>query len=76
MNFARRPVTISRPIVTEALWIEILTFLHDICTLVQTYNVPDELTINVDQTPFKICANFQYHRGRKKSQACAEVLSH
>ena len=27
--------------------------MHDICTLVQTYNIPDELIINVDQTPSK-----------------------
>ena len=53
MNFVRRTVTTSRPVVTEALWIEIRTlFLPDICTLLQTYNIPDEL-INVDQTPSK-----------------------
>ena len=38
MNFVRRTVTTSRLVATEALWIEIRTlFLHDICTLVQTY---------------------------------------
>ena len=52
MNFVRRTVTTSRPVVTEALWIEIRTlFLHNICTLVQTYNIPDELIINADHTP-------------------------
>ena len=36
----------------EALRIEILTlFLHNICTLVQTYSIPDELIKNVNQTP-------------------------
>ena len=36
----------------EALQIEILTlFLHNICTLVQTYSIPDELIKNVNQTP-------------------------
>ena len=48
-------MTTSRPFVTEALLIEIWTlFLHNICTLVQqTYNIPDERIINVDQTPSK-----------------------
>ena len=54
MNFVRRTVTVSRPVVTVALRIEIRTlFLHDIWTLVQTYNIPDELIINVDQIPSK-----------------------
>ena len=54
INFVRRTVTTSRPVVTETLWIGIRTlFLHDICTLVQTYNIPDELIINVYQTPSK-----------------------
>ena len=49
MNFVRRIMTKSRPVVTEALWIEIRTsFLHGICTLVQTHNIPYELIINVD----------------------------
>ena len=53
MNFVRRTVTTSRPVVTEALWIEIRTlFLHGICSLVQTY-IPDEFIINVDQRPSK-----------------------
>ena len=51
-NFVWR--TTSRPVLTEALWIEIRTlFLHNICTLVQIYNIPDELIINIDQTPSK-----------------------
>ena len=54
LNFVRRTVTTSRPVVIEALWIEIWTlFLRNLCTLVQTYNIPDELIINVDQTPSK-----------------------
>ena len=27
--------------------------MHNICTLVQIYNIPDELIINIDQTPSK-----------------------
>ena len=54
MNFVRRTVTTSRLVVTEALWIEIWTLLlHGICTLVKTYNIPDELIINADQTASK-----------------------
>ena len=47
-------MTTSRAVVTEALWTEIRTlFLHDICTLVQTYNITDELIINGNQTTSK-----------------------
>ena len=54
MNFVRRTVTTSRLVVTEALWIEIRTLLlHGICTLVKTYNIPDELIINADRTASK-----------------------
>ena len=54
MYFIWRTVTKSRLVVTEALWTEIQTlFLHNICTLVQTYNIPDELIINVNQTASK-----------------------
>ena len=54
MKFIQRTVTVSRSVVTEASWIEIwILFLHNICTLVQTYNIPDERIINVDQTPSK-----------------------
>ena len=27
--------------------------MHNICTLVQIYNIPDELILNIDQTPSK-----------------------
>ena len=47
-------MTRPRLVVTEALWIEIWTlFLHNICTLVQTSIIPDELIINVDRTRSK-----------------------
>ena len=47
-------MTTSRPVVIEALWIVIWTlFLRNICTLVQKYNIPDEVIINVDQTHSK-----------------------
>ena len=54
MNFTRRIVTTSRPIVTKSLWIETRTqFLHDIAHAVANYDIPNELIINVDQTPSK-----------------------
>ena len=55
--------------VNEALWIEIWTlFLHDICTLVQTYNIPDGLVINVDQTPSKYVPTSSVTMAEKNSK--------
>ena len=69
MNFVRRIVTTSRPVVTEALWIEIRTsFLHGICTLVQTHNIPYELIINIDQTPSKYVPFSSVTMAEKKSK--------
>ena len=54
MNFSRRAATASRPIIIQSLWEEINTqYLHDIVSAVQTYNIPDELILNADQTPSK-----------------------
>ena len=54
MNFSRRAATKSRPIITRSLWEEINTqYLHDIASAVRTYNIPDELMLNADQTPSK-----------------------
>ena len=76
MNFVGKTVTTSRPVVTEALWNEIWTlFLHDIFTLVQTYNILDELIINVDQTPSKYMRTSSVTMAEKKFQACAKVRS-
>ena len=69
LNFVRRTVTTSRPVVIEALWIEIWTlFLRNICTLVQTYNIPDELIINVDQTPSKYMPTSSVTTAEKNSK--------
>ena len=71
MNFVQRTVTTSKPVVTEALWIEIRTlFLHGICTLVQTYNIPDELIINVHQTPSKYVATSSFTMAEKIPSMC------
>ena len=60
----------SRPFATEALLIEIWTlFLHNICTLVQqTYNIPDERIINVDQTPSKYMPTSSVTTAEKNSK--------
>jgi hypothetical protein len=73
MNFVRRTVTTTRPIVTEALWIEMQTlFLNDICTLVKKYNIPDELIINVDQTPSKYVPTSSVTMAEKNSKHVAK----
>ena len=47
-------VTTSGPIVTSSLWEEVRTQLHnDIVSAVLKYNIPDELILNIDQTPSK-----------------------
>ena len=83
MNFVGKTVTTSRPVVTEALWIEIWTlFLRNICTLVQTYNIPNELIINVDQTPSKYMPTSNVTMAEKNPSMCQSkelmisVLSH
>ena len=54
MNSTRRMVTTSRPVITQSTWLEVKAkFLHDIVSAVIEHKVPDELTINVDQTPSK-----------------------
>ena len=54
MNFSQRAATASRPIIARSLWEDINTqYLHDIASAVRTYNVPDELILNANQTPSK-----------------------
>ena len=54
MNLTRRMVTTSRPVITQSMWLEVKAkFLHDIVSAVIEHKVPDELIINVDQTPSK-----------------------
>ena len=54
MNFSRRAAATSKPIIARALWEEINTqYLDDIASAVRTYNIPDELILNADETPSK-----------------------
>ena len=54
MDFSQRAAPASRPIITWSLWEEINTqYLHEIALAVRTYNIPDELIMNADQTPSK-----------------------
>ena len=51
MNFSRRAAATSKPIITRVLWGEINTqYLDDIASAVRTYNIPDELILNADET--------------------------
>ena len=57
MKFSRRAATTSRPIITRSLWVEVrLQFLYEITDKTLKHNIPDELIINVDQTPSKFVA--------------------
>ena len=52
LNFVKRFATTTRPDITRLIWYEIRhLFLHDIAEFVIKYQIPDELIINVDQTP-------------------------
>ena len=57
MKFSCRAVTTSKPVITRSLWAEVRSqFLHEITDKVLQHNSPDELIINVDQTPSKFVA--------------------
>jgi len=57
MKFSRRAVTTSRPIITRSLWTEVRSqYLFEIIDKALTHDIPDELIINVDQTPSKFVA--------------------
>ena len=54
MNLTRRIVTTSRSAIIKATWLEVkATFLHDIVSAIVEDEIPDELILNVDQTPSK-----------------------
>ena len=57
MKFSCHAVTTSRPVITRLLWVEVRSqFLYKITGKVLKHNIPDELIINVDQTPSKFVA--------------------
>ena len=49
-------LTTSKPIVTSSLWEEVRTQLHNdvVSAAVLNYNIPDEIILNIDQTPSKL----------------------
>ena len=52
LNFVRRKCTTAKPIIAPGLVPEIgLTFYKDVNEAVNTYEIPAELIINIDQTP-------------------------
>ena len=54
LNFKRRMVTTSRPTITHSIWVEArFIYLNEIAQAVSEHERPDELVINVDQTPPK-----------------------
>ena len=54
MNLRRRMVTTSRPKIARSIWEEArFVFLHEISQAVSWHEIPDELIINIDQTPSK-----------------------
>ena len=45
-------ITTSRPTITHSIWVEArFIFLHEFAQAVLEHEIPDELVINVDQTP-------------------------
>ena len=56
LNFVSRKSTTSKPIIILGLISEIgLTFYQIINKAANTYNIPVELIINIDQTPLPFC---------------------
>ena len=52
LGFTRRIVTTSRPAITKAAWLEVKSkFFQDILSSIVENEIPDEIVINVDQTP-------------------------
>ena len=54
MNLSRRMATKPRPTITRSICLELRTqYLYHIVDSVVTYNIPNELIINADETPSK-----------------------
>ena len=69
MNFSSRTATISRPVITRSIWEEVRTkILHDIVSVCIKCDIPDELIINVDQTPSKYVATEKITMAEKNSR--------
>ena len=66
MNLTRRT---SRPAITKATWLEVkATFLHDIVSAIVEDEIPDELILNVDQTPSKFVPTDNVTMAEKSSK--------
>ena len=58
----------SRPTITRSVWLKVRTqYLHDIVDSVVTYNIPNELIINVDQTSSKYVITENVTMAEKRS---------
>ena len=69
MQFTRRMVTTSRPVITKSIWEEVRTkFLHDIVETAVKYNISDELIFNIDQTPSKYVPTSKVTLARRGSK--------
>ena len=70
MKFSRRAATTSIPVITRSLWNEIKSqFLQEISQKVLLHSIPDELTINADQTLSKFVATDKHNHGSQGTKA-------
>ena len=54
MNCSRKAASTSRPMIIWSLWEKTNSqYLHDIASVVWTFNILDVLILNTDQTPSK-----------------------
>ena len=73
MGYTRRMVTTSQPVITRALWLETRDrFVNEIVEAVANYNIPDQLIINVDQTPSKFVPTENVTMAEKNLQHVAK----
>ena len=76
MNLSQHMVTTSRTIVTRTILLEVRTqYLHDIVDSVVTYNIPNEIIINVDQTLSKYVPPENVTMAEKNSKHVAQKVA-
>ena len=69
MKSTQRIATTSRPAITKATWLEVkATFLHDKVPAIVEDEIPDELILNVDQTPSKFVPTDNVTMAEKSSK--------
>ena len=74
MNYTRRAVTTSRPVITRSIWNEVRSrYLFEIIDLALKHNIPDELNINADQTPSKFVATDNVTMAKKGEKHISRV---